>query len=294
MSEQPRPQVAFLGAGIMGLPMAANLARAGFAVRGWNRTAEKAEPLAELGATVAASPADAAAGAEFVITMLTDADAVSASMERDNGALSAMASDGIWVQMSTVGVRGFQALAELAAGHGVGFVDAPVLGTRKPAEDGKLRILASGPADLLERCRALWPPLGTPLDGLGEAGNGSRLKLAVNAWVLALNDATAASIALTQRLGLDGDLFLQAIKGLPTDSPYAHVKGAAMLAGEFAPSFTSASAAKDAHLIAEAAAEVGADTALIEAIRTHLDAVVAAGHGEEDMAAVFLAHQRTG
>ncbi|MDT4945023.1 MAG: 3-hydroxyisobutyrate dehydrogenase [Pseudonocardiales bacterium] len=294
MSEQHRSPVAFLGAGIMGFPMAANLARAGFAVRVWNRTAEKAAPLAEFGATVAASPADAASGAEFLITMLTDADAVSAAMEGDDGALSAVAPGATWVQMSTVGVRGFQLLAELAAAHGVGFVDAPVLGTRKPAEDGKLRILASGPADLLERCRSLWPPLGTPLDGLGEAGNGTRLKLAVNEWVLALNDATAASITLTQRLGLDGDLFLKAIKGLPTDSPYAHVKGAAMLAGEYAPSFTAASAAKDAHLIAEAAAEVGADTALIEAIRAHLDAVVATGHGAEDMAAVFLAHQRSG
>jgi 3-hydroxyisobutyrate dehydrogenase len=294
MSEQHRSPVAFLGAGIMGFPMAANLARAGFAVRVWNRTAEKAAPLAEFGATVAASPADAASGAEFVITMLTDADAVSAAMEGDDGALSAVAPGATWVQMSTVGVRGFQLLAELAAAHGVGFVDAPVLGTRKPAEDGKLRILASGPTDLLERCRSLWPPLGTPLDGLGEAGNGTRLKLAVNEWVLALNDATAASITLTQRLGLDGDLFLKAIKGLPTDSPYAHVKGAAMLAGEYAPSFTAASAAKDAHLIAEAAAEVGADTALIEAIRAHLDAVVATGHGAEDMAAVFLAHQRSG
>jgi 3-hydroxyisobutyrate dehydrogenase len=128
------------------------------------------------------------------------------------------------------------------------------------------------------------------LDGLGEAGTGTRLKLAVNAWVLALNDAAAASIALTQRLGLDGQLFLDAIKGAPTDSAYAHLKGAAMLAGAYPASFTVAGAAKDAGLIAEAAASAGADTALIEAVRGHLEKVVAAGRGDEDMAAVYLAH----
>jgi 3-hydroxyisobutyrate dehydrogenase len=285
-----KPQVAFLGTGLMGYPMAANLARAGFPVRVWNRTRQKAEPLGELGLAVAASPAEAATGARYVITMLTDAAAVRAAMEGPDGALAAMAPDAVWLQMSTVGVAGLDELMALAAARGIAFVDAPVIGTRKPAEDGALRILASGPAGVLERCAALWPPLGTVLDGLGEAGTGTRLKLAVNAWVLALNDAAAASIALTQRLGLDGQLFLDAIKGAPTDSAYAHLKGAAMLAGAYPASFTVAGAAKDAGLIAEAAASAGADTALIEAVRGHLEKVVAAGRGDEDMAAVYLAH----
>ncbi|HET7369678.1 MAG TPA: NAD-binding protein, partial [Gammaproteobacteria bacterium] len=120
---------------------------------------------------------------------------------------------------------------------------------------------------------------------------GSRLKLAVNQWVLALTDATAASIALAERLGLDGRQFLAAIEGSPTDSPYAHLKGPAMLAGHGPVSFALAGAAKDAGLIAAAGHRAGADTALIDAIGAHLRAAAEAGHASEDMAAVIHAHR---
>jgi 3-hydroxyisobutyrate dehydrogenase len=171
-------------------------------------------------------------------------------------------------------------------------VDAPVVGTRKPAEDGTLRVLASGPDEAVRFCRPWFEAMGTVFDGLDGAGQGSRLKLAVNAWVLALNDATAASIALAERFGLDGSLFLDVIDGLPTDSPYAHLKGAAMLSGDAPVSFTVASAAKDAGLIADAARRAPMDSALIGAIHAHLRAVVEDGHGDEDMAAVVRAHRR--
>ena len=283
-----RGEVAFLGTGIMGLAMARRLLAAGFSVRAWNRTRDKAEPLAGDGATVVDSPSAAVDGAWAVITVLTDAEAVASVMEP---VLPGLAADAVWVQMSTVGDTGSDRLAALADHSGVTFVDAPVLGTRKPADDGALRVLASGPAAAVERCRPLFEAMGTVFEGLGAAGQGSRLKLAVNEWVLALTDATAASIALAERLGLDGALFLDAIDGSPTDSPYAHLKGAAMLGGDAPISFTVSSAAKDAGLIADAERRLGADSALIDAILAHLRAAADGGHGAEDMAAVIHAHR---
>ncbi len=278
--------IAFLGTGIMGYPMAQRLLRAGFSVCAWNRSSDKAAPLAEDGAIVADTAANAVHDASVVITMLTDADAVAQVM---SPVLAQLPADAVWIQASTVGDEGADRLAALADEHGVEFLDAPVLGTRKPAEDGKLRVLASGPPTVIDRCRAIFDAWGTVFTGLGAAGQGSRLKLAVNEWVLALNDATASSITLAERLGLPGQLFLDAIEGSATDSPYAHLKGAAMLGGDTPVSFTIASAAKDAGLIADAAARAGADARLIRAILEHLHASADAGRSGEDMAAVVHA-----
>ena len=279
--------ITVLGTGIMGFPMARRLTEARHRVTVWNRSRDRSEPLGEAGARVADTPADAVADAELVITMLSDADAVAAVMEQ---AADALPRGVIWSQMSTVGEPGWRALARLAEEHDLVYLDAPVLGTRKPAEDGALKILASGPDDALKRCADVFGVLGTVLTGLGPAGTGSRLKLAANHWVLALTDATAASIALLQGFGLDGELFLRAIEGTATDSPYAQLKGRAMLAGSYPAAFPAAGAAKDAGLIAAAARSLELDTALIDALAAHFTAAVQAGHGQQDMAAVFVAH----
>lgn len=279
--------LAVLGTGIMGFPMARRLSAAGHHVSVWNRSREKSEPLADHGVRVADSPADAVADAGVVITMLADADAVAEVISQS---ADGMRDDVVWAQMSTVGEPGWRQLARLAEEHDLIYVDAPVLGTRKPAEDGALKILASGPDDALKQCASVFDVLGTVLAGLGPAGTGSRLKLAANHWVLALTDATAASIALLRGFGLDGELFLRAIEGTATDSAYAQLKGRAMLAGSYPASFPAAGAAKDAGLIAAAARSLELDTALVDALAAHFAAAVEAGHGPDDMAAVFVAH----
>lgn len=284
-----RTRIAVLGTGLMGLPMAARLADAGFEVSVWNRTRAKAEPLSERGASIADTPSAAVRDAQICITMLTDADAVAAAMDGPDGALTALSEGAVWVQMSTVGEQGWQQLAGLAERAGVTIVDAPVLGTRKPAEDGTLRILAAGPADAMTRCQPVFDVLGAVLPGLGPAGNGSMLKLAVNSWLLAITDATATAVTLASAFGLDPHLFLNAIEGTASDCAYAHVKGEAMLTQSFAASFSAAAAAKDAHLVADAAARRPVDTAVIDAIAGHFDTVIAGGHGDEDMAAVVRA-----
>ena len=281
--------VAFLGTGLMGLPMAANIAGAGLPVRAWNRTPDKARPLARHGATVTDSAAEAAEGADLLVTMLADGPTVESVVTPD--VLGALADDAVWLQMSTVGVEPTERLADLAAGAGVAFADAPVLGTTGPARQGALVVLASGPDGALERGAPVFDAVGGRTVRLGEAGAGSRLKLVVNSWVLAVTQGTAECVALAQALGVDPQAYLDAISGGPLDSPYAHVKGAAMIAESFPPSFPATLAAKDARLVVEAAGD-RADLGGVRAALAHLEETVRLGHGEEDMAALFYSCRR--
>jgi 3-hydroxyisobutyrate dehydrogenase len=277
--------IAVLGAGsTMGRPMARNLARNGFSVRAWNRSAEKARPLADDGAELCATPAEAATGATVILTMLSDADAV---LDVMNQALADGDTADVWLQMSTIGIDGTDRCAELAERHGLRFVDAPVLGTKQPAEQGALVILASGPDDLRERLAPIFDAMGKRTLWLGAAGAGTRLKIAVNVWVLTVVEGAAETLALAEGLGLDPSLVLEAVSGGPLDLPYLQLKGRMMIEHNFEPSFRLALAAKDAALAEDAAARYGLDLPLIATIRRRLEAG-AREHGDEDMSATFL------
>ena len=288
--------VAVLGAGgTMGFPMARNLARSGFSVRAWNRSREKAEPLAKDGAQVCGTPAEAAEGASVILTMLADADAVLAVMTGEPGALSAVPPatgsgtvDGvIWLQMSTIGEAGTERCADLAGQHEIPFVDAPVLGTRQPAEQGKLVVLASGPQTLKSRLEPIFSAIGQKTIWAGEAGAATRLKLVTNNWVLTITEGAAETIALAEGFGLDPRMFLEAVDGGPLDLPYLHVKAGAILERDFTPAFKLKLAAKDARLVAEAAERHHVDVPLARFLRDRLAQGVPE-HGDEDMAATYL------
>jgi len=297
--------IAVLGAGgTMGFPMARNIARAGLPTRVWNRSADKARPLTSDGANLARTPHDAASGAGIVITMLADEEAVVRAMDGPDGALRAMAGayqeagtpDGgphgphhaLWVQMSTIGEAATRRCAELANRAGVGFVDAPVLGTRQPAEEGKLVVLESGPEEARPRLVPVFDAIGQRTIRVGEAGAGSRLKVVVNCWVIGVVEAAAETIALAEGLDLDPDLFFTAVEGGTLDLPYLRIKGKAMIERDFTPSFRLALAAKDAALARRAAEERDLDLPLIEAIARRF-AEVAKEHGDEDISATYLA-----
>ena len=281
--------IAVLGTGIMGAAMARNLISAGMDVRVWNRSREKAEPLAEDSAKVAESPAEAADGAGFVLTMLADADAVAEAVGGENGALSALPGDGVWLQMSTVGLEGHERLAGIADEHGVAYVDAPVLGTKQPAEQGQLIVLASGPEEIRERCEPVFDAVGAKTLWLGSAGAGSSLKLVTNNWIVGLLGALAETISFARAVGVDPSQFLQAIEGGPLDVPYAQMKGQMMIEEEFPTSFSAKLARKDAGLVLEAAEANGLRLPLAEAVAAHFDEAIDAGHGEDDMAAIYQA-----
>ena len=260
------PTVALLGTGIMGAGMTRNLAKAGLPVRVWNRSRDKAEALADV-ATVTDTVAEAVQGADVVITMLWDADSVAETIEAGRGHF---ADKAVWVQQSTVGIEGCEGLARLAEDLDVTYVDAPVLGTRKPAEDGALVVLASGPDEVRERVQSVFDAIGGRTLWAGEAGAGSRLKLTANAWVGTVLEGVAESLALTRDLGLDPRLFLEAIAGGAMDAPYVQLKGNAMLAGQFEPAFALSGALKDMDLVLAAASQVGTELGLVPGVRAHL------------------------
>lgn len=277
--------IAFLGTGTMGAPMARNARRAGFDVRAWNRSRERAEPLASDGIEVAASPAEAVAGAELVVTTLADGDAVTAALE-DGGAVDAMPEGALLVQCSTVGISATEAIAALCEDRDVGLVDAPVLGTKEPAEQGQLVVLASGPEGAGERCDPLFDAIGSRTVWLGEAGAGTRMKLVLNGWLLSLTAALGEAVALAEVLDLDPTAFLEVIRGGPLGVPYADLKGKAMIGRSYEPSFALSLAAKDAGLVLEAAARHDVELALAAVVEQRYRAAEAAGLGDRDMAAV--------
>jgi 3-hydroxyisobutyrate dehydrogenase len=283
-----RDAVAVLGAGgTMGLGMATNIARAGLSVLAWNRTREKAEPLTEHAARVFDTPGQAGAQARAIVTMLADGDAVLDAMQGEDGALAQADEDCVWVQMSTIGEDATARCMALARERGVGFVDAPVLGTKQPAAEGKLVVMASGPEALHERVQPIFDAVAQRTMWVGEAGAGTRLKLVTNAWIVAVVEGVAETIALAEGLDLDPALFLAAIEGGPLDAPYVRIKGQAMIDRDFAPTFALKLATKDAMLVQESAREHGLDLPVLQAISERMQQAIPE-HGEEDLSATYL------
>lgn len=280
-------KVTVLGTGLMGSGMARSLARAGLDVAAWNRTPDKARPLADAGVTVHEDLATAVSDADMVLTMLFDADAAAAVMER---ALPSMREDAVWLQTSTVGFDGTARLAELAERAHTEFLDSPVLGTRQPAENGQLIVLVGGPSRLRERVAPVHDAIGSRTVWVGERpGDGHRLKLVANSWLLSITAGIAQGVALAGNLGIDPHLLLDVISGGPLDSAYAQMKGNAMLEGDFSPAFGLSGARKDSELIMAAMRGAGTDSRLMSALHDEFQAAEHSGHGNEDMAAVIFA-----
>jgi 3-hydroxyisobutyrate dehydrogenase len=275
----------------MGLPMARNLLRAGFTVHAWNRTLDKAQPLVDDGAQLFENPRDAADGCPLMVTMLADADSV---LEVAQVALAASDPPDVWIQMSTIGVAGGERCAELADDRDVTYVDAPVLGTRAPAQEGKLVILASGAESARPAVEPVFDALGSRTLWLGEAGTATAAKVSVNSWVVGIVGVLAETIRCCEALGVDPEVFFDAIEGGPLDLPYARLKGPAMMKRAFDDvSFRLALAGKDADLVLAAAADAGLELPIMEGVVGRLRAAEADGHGDEDIAAVYLAHPTT-
>jgi 3-hydroxyisobutyrate dehydrogenase len=278
--------MAVLGTGIMGAALARNWVKAGETVRVWNRTPERAEPLADDGAHVIADVAEAVDGADVIVTMLYDGPAVEQTIRN---AASGLRPGMIWLQMSTVGLPAADDLGSLAADHGLQYVDAPVLGTRAPAEAGQLTVLASGPAGLETTAIKLVSPVSAKTVWLGPAGNGSRAKLVMNSWVMSIMLGLGQTIALAESAGVDPQMFLDLIKGGAMDIGYAQVKGKAMISRDYAASFSVSGAMKDARLISELARSVGVDSSTVDAAHQLFEAAAELGHRDADMAAIVEA-----
>jgi 3-hydroxyisobutyrate dehydrogenase len=283
-------RIAVIGTGIMGAPIARNLASAGHEVAAWNRTRAKAEEVA--GVRVADTPADCVRRADAIVTMLSEGSAVREVMSAD--VLEAFSDEAIWLQMSTVGIAATEDLAAVARDAGVAFVDCPVLGTKKPAEEAKLVVLAAGPAEARERADQVFEAIGQKTVWLGEEpGAGTRMKLVLNNWVLGITELLAESFALADALGVDKAKVLEILDGNPVGSPYAQVKGKLMIDETFEPSFPLRLAAKDARLVLDAAGE-RVRLPVTEATAAQMERAAELGHADEDMAATYYASRNGG
>jgi 3-hydroxyisobutyrate dehydrogenase len=282
------PAITLLGTGTMGVGMTHSMLRAGLPVTVWNRHPEKAAPLADDGATVAGSLADALRGAQVVVTMLFDADSVAAVMEE---ALPLLEPGAVWVQTSTVGRDGIARLAALAEARGVPFYDTPVVGTKQPAEEGKLTVLAAGPAAQRELVQPVLDAIGGRTVWLGDqAGPASAMKLVANSWVGVLTAGTAFGIAQAEAFGLDPAQFLETIAGGASDSPYLQGKGRAILEDRTGDAqFALDGLLKDLRLIRAADEAAGVPTTLVEALVTLYGVASDAGLGGGDVSAVIAA-----
>lgn len=292
MTEQAasQPSVALLGTGIMGTGMARNMLKAGIPLRVWNRTGSRAEPLAAEGAAVCSDPADAVRGADIIVTMLSDGPAVFEAMTAAGPGLT---PGQIWVQAATVGLAWLDELAELGRDRALVLIDAPVLGTRKPAEEGQLTVLAGGPDgasdSVRERVRPVFDAVGRQTVWLDEVGAATRLKLVANSWIAALNVAVGETVALAEALDVAPETFLEAIRGGLADSAYLHLKARAIIDDDYTPSFSVALAGKDARLIKEAGEAAGLQMDVATAAAERFARAAELGHGEDDMAAAYFA-----
>ena len=285
--------VAVLGIGAMGHGMAASALRAGIPTIVWNRTMEATRDLAELGAEVAETAADAARRAAIVVTMVTDADAV-LSIARDQGMLAALAPGAIWAQMSTIGVAGTDRVAAMAGAErpDVMLLDAPVSGSKDPAERGQLTIFASGPDEARPRVAPLFDALGQRTIWVGEAGAGTRLKLVNNTWLAFAAEAVAASVALARRLGLETETVVDALGGGPLVSTWQAAKLRRIADGEFSAQFALSLALKDVHLALQAAG--GDRFAVLACLADEWQQAVDQGLGEQDLTIVTRVLEQQG
>jgi 3-hydroxyisobutyrate dehydrogenase len=283
------PAIAVLGTGRMGTPIARNLLAAGFPVSVWDRTPARLETLAADGARPASLPAEAAEGADVVLTMLPDGPTVEQVMSGPEGVLTALRPGSVWIQMGTIGDEWTQRLAELAADHSIEYFDSPVSGSDGPAREGELVVLASGLEETRPRVQSIFDAIGRKTLWLGPAGNGSRFKLVLNNWLATQVEAVAETIALTEALGIDPHLFIETIADGPLGSPYAVAKGRAMIDGDFAPGFALRLGFKDVELALDAARERHVELPVTRALVPRWEQAITDGHADEDVSVVIAA-----
>lgn len=282
-------KITVLGTGIIGGAVAKNLQKNGFDVHAWNRTRSKAKKLQTDGVTIFDSALEATKNTDVIISLLKDGPAVLEVMQSIKGSLS---KGTIWIQMSTVGTN-IDELATFADEQELIFYDAPVQGTKQPAEQGQLVILASGSTQYRQLVEPIFEAIGKRIVWVSEQpGVSSRLKLALNSWVSALTHGVAESLTIAKELGVDPSLVVDVVTGGPMDNPYFQQKAQAILTDDYTTSFSVANAVKDAQLVVTAAEKEGLQVDITQAGLQRFQRALNQGHGDKDMAASGLAGKK--
>jgi 3-hydroxyisobutyrate dehydrogenase-like beta-hydroxyacid dehydrogenase len=276
--------VAVVGLGAMGSRVARRLLEGGHDLVVWNRTAEKAAPLVEAGASIAATPAEAARRAEAVLTMVADPAALREVTEGEDGVAAGAEEGTTVVEMSTVGPDAVHRLASVL-GAGVGLLDAPVLGSRSEAESGTLKVFVGGPEELFARSMPLLSLLGSPLH-VGPLGSGAAAKLVANTTLVGTIGVLGEALALAEGLGIPREQAFEVLAVTPL-AAQAERRRQSVESGEYPARFALYLARKDAELVVAAARQAGVDLRLTEAARTWLAEAEEAGWGDRDYSAVL-------
>lgn len=280
-------RVAILGLGTMGMGMAKNLLKAGFAVTAYNRTQAKAAPLAASGARIAGTPAEAASDADVVISMLSDDDASRKTWTGAQGALEGARPGTVLVESSTVTPAWIAELASLAAARNVILLDAPVTGSRLQAEGGQLTFLVGGDAGVLERVRPVLAAMSKEIVHLGPVGSGARMKL-INNFLCGVQVASLAEgLAWIERSGLDREQALKVLCNGAPGSPLLNAISARMAAATYDVNFLLSLMRKDLHYAGADAATLGVELRTAKTAEARFEEAAAAGHADKDMSAVI-------
>lgn len=272
-----------LGVGLMGSAMSRRLLDQGIEVIAWNRTAEHAKALEAVGGHAVGLPQDVLALASTVITMLPTADVI---LDVVQPLLADWPEGVIWLQMSSVGAGEADRLTRVAQEHQVTIVDAPVSGSTRPALEGRLTILASGPDSAHAQLEPVFAALASRVMWVGEAGMGSRLKLAANHWMVTSVTAAAETMHLCEAMGLDQQPFIELLEGGPLGSAYVREKLLEMRSRDYPAGFPVRLALKDLELVGEVKSASASEMPVLDVARERFSAAAGA-HADEDLAAVY-------
>jgi 3-hydroxyisobutyrate dehydrogenase len=282
-TDKHKGRVGLLGVGLMGTAMGHRLLDEGIEVIAWDHTSEHTRTIEERGGARAENPNEVVIGADVVITMLPTAPIILDVVEP---LLEDWPAATIWLQMSSVGAAEADQLTQVADAHGVTLVDAPVSGSTHPAEQGELTILASGPDSARESAEPVFEALGSRVLWVGEAGMGSRLKMAANHWMIAMTAALAESMHLCEAMGLDQQQFIDLLDGGPLGSAYGLQKLDEMKRHEYPAGFPVRLALKDLELVREVEQSSQAAMPLLDVVLEHF-VTASEDHADQDLAAVY-------
>ncbi|SDB99300.1 3-hydroxyisobutyrate dehydrogenase [Terribacillus halophilus] len=279
--------IGFIGLGIMGENMALNLLEKGEQLVVFNRTKEKAQALMDKGAVWADSPREVSEQADIVFTMLTDPGAVQAVAYGEDGLFSGMKENSLWVDVSTVKPAFTKEMADAARAHHIRFVDAPVSGSKAPAQQGKLHFLVGGEEQDVKEVTPLLEKMGQSIQYMGANGNGSATKLAVNMLLVQSLTGLSEAISFGEAVGLDKEHLMDVLLALPVTSDIQAGKRDTILQQNFDPQFPLEHAYKDLQQISETAYEAGAPLPMTNSVKELYALAKKNGYGKQDVAAVY-------
>jgi len=291
-AEPGTTRVGFVGLGLMGLPMARNVLKAGYQLTVWNRTAAKAAPLVAEGAQLAEGPADVARRSDVVVTIVTDSPDVEAVVGGDGGVLAGAGAGSAWVDMSTISPEVTRRLGARAAGQGVEALDAPVSGGPPGAEAGTLSIMVGGRQDVFDACLPILQTMGKTITRVGELGAGQVTKACNQVVIAATLAGIAEALVLGAKAGVDPGLIRQALLGGYAGSRLLEVHGQRMIDHAFDPGFFVKLHDKDLHIVLDMARSLAVSTPVTALAAQHFNALVADGDGELDNSAMLKVYER--